>query len=178
MGFPCGSAGKESACSVGDLGLTPGLGRSLGEGNGYPCQYPGLANSVDCIVHGVAKSQTQLNELYCLSQPYMTTGKTIALTRWTVVGEVTSVLFNNVLSRLVAASSKEQAFLILICGFGAGLEVKDHATKPETPSSLPAPPQMPLPEIPQPWLVSARPTISFFRVHMYALIYSICFPFF
>ena len=54
--------------------------------------------------------------------------------------------------------------------------MKDHATKPETPSSLPAPPQMPLPEIPQPWLVSARPTINFVRVHMYALIYSICFP--
>ena len=102
MGFPCGSAGKESACSVGDLGLTPGLGRSLGEGNGYPCQYPGLENSVDCIVHGVAKSQTQLNELYCLSQPYMTTGKTIALTRWIFIGKVTSLLFSTP-SRLVIA---------------------------------------------------------------------------
>ena len=36
MGFPCGSAGKESACNAGDLGLIPGLGRSPGEGNGYP----------------------------------------------------------------------------------------------------------------------------------------------
>ena len=36
MGFPCGLAGKESACSVGDLGLIPGLGRSPGEGKGYP----------------------------------------------------------------------------------------------------------------------------------------------
>ena len=35
-GFPCGSAGKESACNMGDLGLTPGLGISLGEGKGYP----------------------------------------------------------------------------------------------------------------------------------------------
>ena len=58
MDFPCGSAGKESACNVGDLGLIPGLGRSLGEGNGYPCQYPGLENSVDCIVRGVAESDT------------------------------------------------------------------------------------------------------------------------
>ena len=50
--FPCGSACKESACSVGDLGLTPGLGRSPGEGKGYPLQYSGLENSMDCIFHG------------------------------------------------------------------------------------------------------------------------------
>ena len=61
MGFPCGSAGKESACNVGDLGLIPGLGRSPGEGKGYPFQYSGLENSMDCIVHGVAKSRTQLS---------------------------------------------------------------------------------------------------------------------
>ena len=53
MGFPCGSAGKESACSVGDLGLIPGLGRSPGEGKGYPLQYSGLENSMDYTVHGV-----------------------------------------------------------------------------------------------------------------------------
>ena len=53
--FPCGSGGKESTCSVGDLGLIPGLGRSPGEGKGYPLQYSGLENSMDCIVHGVAK---------------------------------------------------------------------------------------------------------------------------
>ena len=55
-GFPGGSAGKESACNVGDLGLIPGLGRSLEEGKGYPLQYSGLENSMDCIVHGVTKS--------------------------------------------------------------------------------------------------------------------------
>ena len=44
-GFPCGSAGKESTCNVGDLGSIPGLGRSPGEGNGYPLQYSGLENS-------------------------------------------------------------------------------------------------------------------------------------
>ena len=54
--FPCGSAGKESTCNVGDLGLIPRLGRSPGEGKGYPLQYSGLENSMDCIVHGVAKS--------------------------------------------------------------------------------------------------------------------------
>ena len=58
LGFPGGSSGKESTCNVGDLGSIPGLGRSPGEGNGYPLQYSGLENSVDCIVHGVAKSQT------------------------------------------------------------------------------------------------------------------------
>ena len=57
MGFPGGSAGKESACNAGDLGLIPGLGRSLGEGKGYPLQYSGLENSMDYLVHGVAKSQ-------------------------------------------------------------------------------------------------------------------------
>ena len=51
LGFPCGSAGKESACSVRDLGLTPGLGRYPGKGKGYPLQYSGLKNSMDCIVH-------------------------------------------------------------------------------------------------------------------------------
>ena len=54
-GFPGGSAGKESACHLGDLGSIPGLGRSPAEGKGYPLQYPGLENSMDCIVHRVAK---------------------------------------------------------------------------------------------------------------------------
>ena len=46
-GFPCGSAGKESTCNVGDLGSITGLERSPGEGKGYPCQYSGLENSMD-----------------------------------------------------------------------------------------------------------------------------------
>ena len=58
LGFPGGSVGKESACNVGDLALIPGLGRSPGEGNGYPFQYSGLENSMDCIVRGVAESNT------------------------------------------------------------------------------------------------------------------------
>ena len=61
MGFPSGSTGKESACNAGDLGLIPGLGKPPGEGKGYPLQYSGLENSTDCIVHGVAKSRTQLS---------------------------------------------------------------------------------------------------------------------
>jgi len=47
MGFPCGSAGKESDCKAGDLGSIPGLGRSPGEKKGYPLQYSGLKNSMD-----------------------------------------------------------------------------------------------------------------------------------
>ena len=57
-GFPCSSAGKNSACNGGDLGSIPGLGRSPGEGKGYPLKYSGLENSMNCIVHGVAKSWT------------------------------------------------------------------------------------------------------------------------
>ena len=62
LGFSCGSAGKQSACSAEDLGSIPGLGRSPGEGKGYPLQYSGLENSMDCIVHGVAKSRTRLSD--------------------------------------------------------------------------------------------------------------------
>ena len=58
--FPRWLSGNEFACNVGHLGLIPGLGRSPGEGKGYPLQYSGLENSMDCIVHGVAKSQTGL----------------------------------------------------------------------------------------------------------------------
>ena len=58
LGFPCGSAGEASACNMGHLGLIPGLGRSPGEGKGYPLQYSGLENSIDCRVHGVTKSWT------------------------------------------------------------------------------------------------------------------------
>ena len=58
FGFPYGSAGIESTCNAGDLGSIPGLGRSPGEGEGYPLQYSGLENSMDYIVHGVAKSWT------------------------------------------------------------------------------------------------------------------------
>ena len=59
-----GSAGKESVSNAGDLGSIPGLGRSPGEGNGYPLQYSGLENSMDCTVHGVTKSQIQLSDFH------------------------------------------------------------------------------------------------------------------
>ena len=67
QGFLHGSVSKESTCNAGDLGLIPGWGRSPGEGKGYPPQYSCLVNSMDCIVHGVTKSQTWLNDFHSLS---------------------------------------------------------------------------------------------------------------
>ena len=64
LSIPGGSAGKESACNVGDLGSIPELGRSPGEGKGCSLQYSGLENSMDCIVRGVAKSWTGLSSFH------------------------------------------------------------------------------------------------------------------
>ena len=68
LGFLCGSAGKESAGNAGDLGSIPGLGRSPGEGKGYPLQYSGLENSVGlwgCFVFvlGVVHALFTLNRI-------------------------------------------------------------------------------------------------------------------
>ena len=67
LGFPGGSDGKESACSAGDPGSTPGSGRSPGEGNGKPLQYLCLENPMDreawrAAVHGIAKHQARLSD--------------------------------------------------------------------------------------------------------------------
>src|SRR5574337_2168754 len=64
LGFPCDSAGKESACNAGYLGLIPGLGRSPREGKGYPLQYSVPENSMNYIVHGVTKSRTRLSDFH------------------------------------------------------------------------------------------------------------------
>ena len=62
MGFPGGSAGKESACDVGDLGLIPGLGRSPEEGNSYPLQYSGLERSMDCMYSPWGRKESDTTE--------------------------------------------------------------------------------------------------------------------
>ena len=67
VGFLGGSAFKESACNVEGVGSIPELGRSPEEGNGYPLQYPGLENSMDCVVHGAAKSWTRLSDFHFTS---------------------------------------------------------------------------------------------------------------
>ena len=65
--FPGGSAGKESTYNARDLGLIPGLGRYPGEGKGYPLQYFGMENSINCLVYGAAKSRTRLSNLHFTS---------------------------------------------------------------------------------------------------------------
>ena len=79
LGFPCGSAGKESTCNAGDLGLIPGLGRSLGEGKGYPLQYSGLDNSMDCIVLGGRKELDMTKQLSLIIEHLASWGWGIAL---------------------------------------------------------------------------------------------------
>ena len=73
LGFPCGSAGKESACNVGDLGSIPGLGRSPGEGTGNPVQCSCLENPMDrgawqATVLRVTKSWTRLSDFHSLTK--------------------------------------------------------------------------------------------------------------
>ena len=65
-GFPDSSFGKESTCNAGDPGSIPGSGRSSWEGIGYPLQYSGLENFMDCIVHGFTNSQTWLSDFHFL----------------------------------------------------------------------------------------------------------------
>ena len=55
---------KDPPVSVGDVDSILGLGRSPGEGKGYPLQYSGLENSMGCIIHGVVKSRTRLNDFH------------------------------------------------------------------------------------------------------------------
>jgi len=75
MGFPDGTHGKTSACNTGHPGSIPGSGRSPGEGNGNPLQYPCPENSMDggawwATVHGVAKSQTRLSDFTHVVQQF------------------------------------------------------------------------------------------------------------
>ena len=62
--FPDSSVGEESVCNAWGPSSIPGSGRSTGEGIGYPLQYSGLEDSMDCIVYGVAKSQTWLSDFH------------------------------------------------------------------------------------------------------------------
>ena len=62
-GFPCGSAGKESACNAGDLGSIPGLGRSAGEGNGYPLQYSWASLVTHLVKNPPAMQETWVRSL-------------------------------------------------------------------------------------------------------------------
>ena len=79
LGFPCGSAGKESTCIEGDLGLILGLGRSPGEGKGYSLQYSGLENSMDCISPWGCKEEDMTEQLSLHFQRLHLVGPTLAL---------------------------------------------------------------------------------------------------
>ena len=67
MVFPYGSTGKESTSNAGDLGLIPGLGRSPGEGKGYPLQYSGLETSMGCVVSPWGHTELDITEQLSLS---------------------------------------------------------------------------------------------------------------
>ena len=104
VGFPGGSAGKESTCDVGDLGLIPGLGRSPGEKNGHPLQYSGLENSMDCVVHGVAKSRTRLSNFHF----YVQLNSWLKVSNVSIIGLREEILF---LKKLANALP----FVIVVC---------------------------------------------------------------
>ena len=86
--FPGSSASKESTCNAGDMGSIPGLGRSPGEGNGYPLQYSGLQNSMACIVHGVTKSRTRLSDFHFHKKTFLKSENAVMIFRWRVPEEV------------------------------------------------------------------------------------------
>ena len=120
LGFPCGSAGKESACNAGDLSSIPGLGRSPGEEKGYPLQYSGLENSMDCIDHGVSKSQTQLSDFhfldpqgvqYLLSFPSPSKGKSTTLSKKDTPAASDSLIPQHLRTTLLALEESKQACL-------------------------------------------------------------------
>ena len=83
--FSCGSAGKESPCNVGDLGLIPGLGRSPGEGKGYPLQYSVLENSMDCPWGRKESDMTE--RLSLLSQPGIKLASSASKGRFLTTGQ-------------------------------------------------------------------------------------------
>ena len=120
LGFPCGSDGKESTCSVGDLGSIPGLERSPEEGKGYPLQYSGLENSLDCIVHGVSKSWTQLSDFHfldpqrvqnLLSFPSASKGKSTTLSKQNTPAASDSLIPQHLRTTLLTLGESKQACL-------------------------------------------------------------------
>ena len=78
------SVGQESTCNVGEPGLVPGLGRSTAEGIGYPFQYSGLENTMDCIVHGVPKSCMWMSEFY-MDLTFQVSMQYCSLYHWTLL---------------------------------------------------------------------------------------------
>ena len=97
LGFPGGSADKESACNARDLGSIPGLGRAPGEGKGYPLQYPSLENSMDYTVCGVTKSWIRLSDFHfhwCISGKESTCQYRVGLIPWLGGGQGNPLQFS------------------------------------------------------------------------------------
>ena len=86
--FPRWLSDKESAYQAADVGLIPGSGRSPGGGKGYSLQFSGMENSMDCTVHGVGKSWTQLSTSHFLSRRFLEAG-IFSLKTETVLGKLT-----------------------------------------------------------------------------------------
>ena len=110
MGFPCGSAGKESACSVGDLGSIPGLGRSPGEGKGYPLQYSGLENSMDYSPWG--RKELDTTEQISLLLSYIL---------WPI-----GMSFCKTVNNMLKLSSEITSFVAILSSFGWGRLTSEH----------------------------------------------------
>ena len=90
LGCPCGSAGKESTCNEGDLGSIPGLGRSPGEGKGYPLQYAGLENSMDYIVHELQRVK---NDWATFTFTFLNLGYLVFFNLQTTTTTITKAIF-------------------------------------------------------------------------------------
>ena len=109
LGFPCGSAGKESACNATDLGLISGLGRSPGEGKGFALQYSGLENSMDCRVYGFTELDT--TEWLSISKNFETITPLVVLLKssvlfWVLTPYISSPFFFLEIYRLFSLSSE------------------------------------------------------------------------
>ena len=131
MTYLYGSAGKESACNAGDLGLIPGLERLPREGKGFPLQYSGLENSMDCIVNGVAESDTteQLSLHYVLGSLPSSLDILTPLIRWQpyVTGSVLGQFYrweNGGLKRV----NNLPKIMCVRSGRGLNILVHDHCT--------------------------------------------------
>ena len=191
---PCGSAGKESACKAGDLDSIPGWGRSPREGNGYPLQYSGLENPMDCKVHRVIKGRTWLSDFH-FDAPLLWSRLpcsvwTVGLRKeWWKLGRVTEWTLNSSVRGLILFYSRSQE--TITCGpnlthhlwfFGVLVFFfKPHCRASGILASHPG--IRPMPTVvevwsPNHWIARGFSTISFYKVlleHSQTHLFTLCF---
>ena len=132
LGFPCGSAGKESACNVGDGGLIPGLGRSHGEGKGYPLQDSGLENS-----KGITKSQTLSFTFIHIWRPEITDGCDIScLLIWLEI-HFTHIINSIIPWEKLNIQKNFSKFCFLLCGITLFIAHERDLSPPLQPKTVP-----------------------------------------